>query len=230
MLPPPPPATATAAPINLTTNDVYHYIEGAVIAAPRFDDGSISFVIADFAALFGTGLGEQLRAFACARGFPLVWAYGSGGGEPQPHPWGYQPIGAMDRRMLDPSTACGGVGGGDDDAGRESGQGVGNKCTCRSTVGANLSAIAPGKDGTHARAVFEAQWRAANATWQAAGWVPPAVADAKHMKEWWGKLEAAVPGAGLAVRPMAAWRCADVDRCIGTTIATGDCVCAQGKV
>jgi hypothetical protein len=220
-------AAAAAAPVNLTTNDVYHYIEGAVIAAPRFDDGSISFVIADFAALFGTGLGEQLRAFACVRGFPLVWAYGSGGVEPQPHPWGYQPIGAMNRRMLDPSTICGGVGGGDD-GGQESGQGL-VKCTCRSTVGANLSAVA-GKDSTHAQAVFEAQWRVANATWETAGWVPPAVADAKDAREWWGQLEAAVPGEGLAVRPMAARRCADADMCIGTTVATGDCVCAQGKV
>ena len=96
------------------------YVEANLLATPEFsrDAGDVLFVIGTFPWLFGHARGDQLRSWALARGFVLVWGLGpercyervnqTGGtcdpGHWSPHLGSGEPAYLANGRLLDPKV------------------------------------------------------------------------------------------------------------------------------
>ena len=96
------------------------YVEANLLATPQFsrDAGDVLFVIGTFPWLFGHARGDQLRSWALARGFVLVWGLGpercyervnqTGGtcdpGHWSPHLGSGEPPYLANGRLLDPKV------------------------------------------------------------------------------------------------------------------------------
>ena len=63
----------------ITPQEIFQYWEANIVGAPLYPDG-VRMLIGNFAELFGTPLGSQLQAWCKSRGWPLVWALGTGTG------------------------------------------------------------------------------------------------------------------------------------------------------
>ena len=93
------------------------------------------------------------------------------------------------------------------------------------TVARNLSEL-----NASAARNFQAKWSAVVAQRKQLPPGPPpgpgAGGSQLNGSEVWSVLEAALPRS-VFVYPLSAKACADVDNCVGTVAATGDCVCDQ---
>ena len=85
----------------ITPQQIFQYWEANIVGAPLYPDG-VKMLIGNFAELFGTPLGSQLQAWCESRGWPLVWALGTGTGGDGMGMGGQQTAALYFNRSLDP--------------------------------------------------------------------------------------------------------------------------------
>eukprot|EP00035_Acanthoeca_spectabilis_P024730 m.455117 g.455117 ORF g.455117 m.455117 type:complete len:623 (+) comp20808_c0_seq1:85-1953(+) len=196
--------------LPLTSLDVFKYWEANVdgaIALPK----DIKFLVASFAALFGTAEGEQVQQWCSKSGFLLVWSLGTGhvmtsmSFTPGGPSFGYN------HRAVDPIVAT--------------------RLNATNNVTVSASTKAQFQEvwnyaATHRGNVTAAHpIRTRRELWSslsvgfAQGPPTPSPSNLNFTALW-----AELPGE-LAVAPLGARHCADPARCIGTFVSTRDCLC-----
>ena len=59
---------------NMTVPAFDYYFEAQLLGNPRFDQGAVKMVVADFAVNFGTDSGDSIKTWCADRGWPLIWS------------------------------------------------------------------------------------------------------------------------------------------------------------
>jgi len=157
----------------------------------------VKFLIGSFPSLFGTDVGQQLQRWCVAQGWVLAWSLGLNQGRPEPFFW---TAGALRR----PFPA--------------------NRRLADPLVLARTSAAANASVAPVAAAAFRAAWLEANRSRSAAARANGTVSNSTWAALW-DRLASALPRS-LRLQPLRADSCADVERCVGTTLE-GRCVCYQ---
>jgi hypothetical protein len=197
--------------VPISSLQVFKYWEANIDAAVALPAG-IKFLIASFVDLFGTPNGVMVQQWCVQSGFLLVWALGSGVArtfidfKANSTTYGYN------HRAVDPVVS------------RQLGA-VTNFSATPATLEQFQTLwkeVANHRDGEVGSTVSSPRQFRDMATLLSAAGPPTPLPPLNGLN--YTKLWAGLPN-DLEAEPLAAARCSDAGRCIGTAVHTGDCIC-----